>query len=325
MKLADGFGRKINYLRLSVTDYCNMRCVYCMPEEGIDHKLLDKALEFDQFLLIARAAVSLGIEKIRVTGGEPLIRPGIVDFLRSLTGLPGLERLVLTTNGLNLATMARQLKDAGVQRLNISLDSLQPEGFCCLTRRDCLPEVLDGIRAAERVGLPYKINTVVMRGRNDHEIVDFAALAMEHGCTVRFIEYMPVLKEEGWQSLVMPSNEVLDLLKRHYQLEPVGREAVAGPAREFSIAGTDGRVGVISPLSGHFCGDCNRIRITAAGKVRTCLFSDREYDLLPTLEQNSVAAVADYLCKLVDDKPACHGMDTSRAQHSAFSMSRVGG
>ncbi len=324
-KLADGLGRKINYLRLSVTDHCNMRCVYCVPEGGVPHGALDKPLDFDQFLLISRAAVSLGIKKIRVTGGEPLVRKGIVGFLRELAGLPGLERLVLTTNGLNLAEMAQDLKDAGVQSLNISLDSLEAERFCHLTRRDCLDDVLAGIEMAEKVGLRYKINTVIMRGRNDHEIPDFAKLAMAHNCSVRFIEYMPVMKEEGWQSLVMPSDEVLQRLREHHQLEQVNRDSMSGPAREFRIDGTKGKVGVISPLSGHFCGDCNRIRITSTGKVRTCLFSDQVHDLVPLLETQDIDQLAAYLLSLVSDKPARHCMDTTHAEHTAFSMSEIGG
>ncbi len=260
-----------------------------------------------------------------MTGGEPLVRKGIIDFLKELSGLPGLERLVLTTNGLNLAGMAQKLKDAGVQSLNISLDSLEAERFCHLTRRDCLADVLAGIETAEKVGLRYKINTVVMRGRNDHEIPDFAKLAMVHGCSVRFIEYMPVMKEEGWQSLVMPSEEVLTALRAHHRLEPIHREEMAGPAREFRIDDSDGRVGVISPMSGHFCGDCNRIRITSTGKVRTCLFSDQVHDLVPLLQKKDVDLLAAYLLKLVNDKPACHGMDTTHADHTAFSMSEIGG
>ncbi|MCK4502068.1 MAG: radical SAM protein, partial [Desulfuromonadales bacterium] len=209
MRLADNFGRKINYLRLSVTDRCNMRCTYCMPAEGIDKRNHAEILSYEQFLVIAEAAVSLGIEKIRVTGGEPLVRAGIVDFLAKLAKISGLKQLVLTTNGVRLAEMAQALKDAGVQRLNISLDSLQPEMFTKLTRRNFLPEVLAGIDAAERVGLPYKINVVVMRGWNDNEILDFANLTQKRNCTVRFIEYMPALDDESWCSLVVPSNEIL--------------------------------------------------------------------------------------------------------------------
>ncbi|MBE9487233.1 MAG: GTP 3',8-cyclase MoaA [Chloroflexi bacterium] len=325
MRLSDNFGRKINYLRLSVTDRCNMRCVYCMPADGNDKLGHAEILSYEQFLLIAEAAVSLGIEKIRVTGGEPLVRTGIVSFLEQLANISGLEQLVLTTNGVLLPEMAQMLKDVGVQRLNISLDSLQPEMFTRLTRRDLLPQVLAGIAAAEKVGLPYKINMVVMRGFNDNEILDFAKLTQEHDCTVRFIEYMPVLKDENWRSLVVPSKEILQRLNDHYCLHPVDRGVLAGPAEEFAINGAQGRIGVIAPLSGHFCQDCNRIRITASGNVRTCLFSDHKFDLKPLLIPGNTDNVASKLQQLVNDKPACHTLNSHTTEYSSFSMAQIGG
>ncbi len=325
MLLSDNFGRKINYLRLSVTDRCNMRCVYCMPADGINKLGHAEILSYEQFLLIAEAAVSLGIEKIRVTGGEPLVRNGIVTFLEQLANISGLKQLVLTTNGVLLPEMAQELKDVGVQRLNISLDSLQPAMFTQLTRRDLLPQVLAGIAAAEKVGLSYKINMVVMRGLNDNEILDFARLTQEHDCTVRFIEYMPVLKEKDWRSLVVPSKEILQRLDGHYSLHPVDRGALAGPAEEFAIDGALGQIGVIAPLSGHFCQDCNRIRITASGNVRTCLFSDHEFDLKPLLVPGNVADIASELQRLVSDKPACHTLNSNGSKYSPFSMAQIGG
>ncbi|RLB71987.1 MAG: GTP 3',8-cyclase MoaA [Deltaproteobacteria bacterium] len=325
MRLSDNFGRKINYLRLSVTDRCNMRCVYCMPADGIVKLGHSEILSYEEFLLIAKASVSLGIEKIRVTGGEPLVRTGILTFLEQLAKIPGLKQLVLTTNGVLLPEMAQSLKDAGVQRLNISLDSLQPEMFTRLTRRNLLPQVLSGIDAAERVGLPYKINVVVMRGLNDSEILDFAQLTQNHDCTVRFIEYMPTQKDEEWHSLVVSSQEVLQRLHDHYSLHPVDRGALAGPAEEFSIAGAQGQIGVIAPLSGHFCQDCNRIRITAAGAVRTCLFSDHEFDLKPLLVAGNIDDIASELQRLVSDKPACHTLNSKTSEYSPFSMAQIGG
>jgi cyclic pyranopterin phosphate synthase len=325
MQLADNYGRKINYLRLSVTDRCNMRCIYCMPAEGVEKIAHDDILSYEDFLLIARAAVSLGIEKIRVTGGEPLERRGIVDFLARLAKLDGLRQLVVTTNGVKLAAMAQALKDAGVQRLNISLDSLRPEIFRQLTRRDLLPEVLAGIDAVERVGLPYKINMVVMRGYNDREISDFAALTDTHDCTVRFIEYMPTLKHADWRSLLVPAAEILERLQQQYPLQLLERNATSGPAREFAIAGARGRIGVIDPLSGPFCDNCNRIRITAAGRVRTCLFSEREEDLRPYLQPGAESELAQRLRQLIDGKPAGHVLASPEEKHCAFTMARIGG
>ena len=325
MRLSDNFGRKINYLRLSVTDRCNMRCVYCMPAAGIGKLGHTEILSYEQFLLIAEAAVSLGIEKIRVTGGEPLVRTGIIPFLEQLAKVSGLEQLVLTTNGVLLPEMAQALRDAGVQRLNISLDSLQPTMFTQLTRRDLLPQVLAGIAEAEKVGLSYKINMVVMRGLNDNEILDFARLTQQHDCTIRFIEYMPVLKSENWRSLVIPSQEILQRLNDHYSLHPVDRGILAGPAEEFAIDGAQGRIGVIAPLSGHFCQDCNRIRITASGDVKTCLFSDCKFNLKPLLIPGNVDNVVSELQQLVSNKPACHTLNSQTSDYSPFSMAQIGG
>jgi len=325
MRLADNFGRKINYLRLSVTDRCNMRCTYCMPAGGIDKLSHANILNYEQFLLIAEAAVSLGIEKIRVTGGEPLVRAGILNFLAKLAKVFGLKQLVLTTNGVRLKDMAQGLKDVGVQRLNISLDSLQPEMFAQLTRRNFLSEVLAGIDASEKIGLPYKINMVVMRGWNDNEILDFANLTQKRNCTVRFIEYMPALNDESWRSLVVPSKEILQRLSEHYNLHLIDRGALSGPAQEYAIAGAPGRIGVIAPLTGHFCQDCNRIRITSSGKVRTCLFSDHEYDLKPLLDSENIESIASQLRHLVSNKPFCHALNSRSFEHSPFSMAQIGG
>lgn len=325
MLLKDNFGRKINYLRLSVTDRCNMRCRYCMPEAGVAKLTHQQVLSYEQLYLLAQSAVSLGIEKIRVTGGEPLVRKGIIDFLGDLAQISGLKQLVLTTNGLQLPEMAAQLKRAGVQRLNISLDSLRPEVFAKITRRDALSQVLAGIDAAEQVGLPIKINMVVMRGVNDAELVDFAAITLEKNCSVRFIEYMPVIKEKNWQSLVVPGEEILARIAEHYSFDPVVRGELSGPAREYKVSGAQGTVGVITALSGHFCQDCNRIRITASGKVRNCLFADEEYDLTEVLASGDTAAIQEFLRGLVEAKPAKHGMTEQDASHASFTMAQIGG
>lgn len=325
MRLADRFGRKINYLRLSVTDRCNMRCVYCMPATGVEKLAHADVLSYEQFLLLARAAVSIGIEKIRVTGGEPLVRRGIIPFLEQLGQIPGLKQLVLTTNGVLLPSMAQQLKNAGIKRLNISLDSLDPVKFQQLTRTNLLSEVLAGIDAVQQAGLNYKINTVVMRGRNDDEILNFAEFAEQRGCAVRFIEYMPTLNEPGWERFLVPRREILQLLQNHYSLERVNHSDLAGPAEEFGIIGGCGRLGVVAPLSEHFCASCNRIRITAGGKVRTCLFSDTEDDLRPLLNVGNLELLAARLRTLVDSKPAGHRIAGTGSGCEAFAMAGIGG
>ncbi len=325
MQLRDTYGRRINYLRLSVTDRCDMRCSYCMPEAGVPKLSHGEVLSYEQLLQLAQAAVAAGIEKIRVTGGEPLVRKGIVPFLERVAEIPGLRQLVLTTNGQLLAGMAGQLRLAGVQRLNISLDSLKPEVFARITRRGDLSRVLAGIDAAEQAGLPVKLNMVVMRGVNEDEIADFAAMTMEKERTVRFIEYMPAIQDPNWQSLVVPGAEILARLERAFDFAPVIRGELAGPAREFRIAGARGNIGVITALSGHFCQDCNRIRVTASGKVRTCLFSDAEFNLRPLLEAGDPDAIRQALQGLVAAKPERHAMDEQAADHTPFAMAQIGG
>ncbi len=325
MGLVDSYGRKINYLRLSVTDRCNMRCRYCMPAEGVPKLCHDDILSYEELFRVARSSVALGIEKIRVTGGEPLVRKGIVDFLARLSAIPGLKQLVLTTNGLCLEEMAEKLKTAGVQRLNISLDSLQPEVFARITRGGDLSRVLSGIAAAERTGFPIKINMVVMRGVNDAEIVDVASLALQKPYTVRFIEYMPAIREKDWQTLLMPGHEIMARVGERFELSPVEKKDLAGPAREYRLKGGVGTIGVITPVTGHFCGECNRIRVTASGMAKSCLFSPSELDLKPYLKTSDPGALDGALREIVTNKPGMHRMSTRQADHAPFAMSGVGG
>jgi len=325
MKLVDTFGRKINYLRLSVTDRCNMRCRYCMPEDGVEKLAHQDILSYEELERIARAAVAIGIEKIRVTGGEPLVRKGIVPFLAGLSGIPGLRQLVLTSNGLMLEEMAAELRGAGVQRLNISLDSLDPARFCQITRTGDLERVLAGIAAADRAGFPVKINMVVMRGVNDDEIEAVASLALDRPYTVRFIEYMPASRAERWQSLVLPGEEILKRLAARFPLLPVPRGELAGPAQEYRIPGAAGTLGIITPVTGHFCGDCNRIRVTSTGAAKSCLFSGDELDLKPFLGEGDARLLEDALRRIVLGKPGRHQLSAQSASHTPFAMSAVGG
>ncbi len=325
MKLIDSYGRKINYMRLAVTDRCNLRCRYCMPAQGVPKVTPQEILSYEELYLVARTAVSMGIEKIRVTGGEPLVRKGILEFLNRLSSISGLKELVLTTNGLLLEEMAEDLARAGVQRLNISLDSFDQQTFKEITRCGDLKKVSAGIAAAEQAGIPVKINMVVMRGVNDAELLDFAALTLKKPHAVRFIEYMPTIKEENWQSLVVPGSEILERIAQKFTYKNLDHAELAGPARNYHIEGAKGSIGVITPLSGHFCGDCNRIRLTAAGTVRSCLFSEREYDLKPFLRAGDAAAVKVALRRIVGDKPGQHQITSTEADHQAFAMSSIGG
>ena len=323
--MIDAHGRKINYLRLSVTDRCNLRCRYCMPADGIPLLPHGEILTYEELFLIARTAVSLGIEKIRVTGGEPLIRKGILEFLSRLGEIPGLRQLVLTTNGLLLEEMAEPLKRAGVQRLNVSIDSLLPENFRRITRGGDVSRVHSGIRAAEAAGFPIKLNMVVMRGVNDHEVVDFAALTLDRPYAVRFIEFMPSAAEADWRSMVVPGREILERISGRFGFSGVDRGDLAGPAKEYRIGGAAGTIGVITPITGHFCDGCNRIRVTASGMARGCLFSETETDLKPSLRENGPSELEKVLLRIVGTKPGKHRLCGEPPGASPLDMSRVGG
>jgi len=326
MTLSDSFGRKINYLRLSVTDRCNLRCSYCMPAEGVPSLPHGSILSYEELLLVARAAVGIGIEKVRITGGEPLVRKGIVPFLARLSDLPGLAHLALTTNGLLLEEMAGSIYDAGVRGLNISLDSLRPDRFSAITRGGDLARVMAGIAAAELAGFTHpKINMVVMRGVNDDEVVSFAAQTLDRPCTVRFIEQMPTREEKAWQALTVPGEELLERIARRYLLIPLERGAYAGPAREYRIDGAAGVLGFITPLSGHFCGSCNRIRVRSTGMARGCLFSDREIDLRPLLRVGDLPGLEEALRRMICFKPDRHPLNWEDGKARPLAMSRVGG
>ena len=325
MALVDSHGRKINYLRLSVTDRCNLRCTYCMPAEGVAKLSCDDVLRYEELLALAAAAVRVGIEKIRVTGGEPLVRKGLPAFLAQLAQLPGLRQLVLTTNGMLLAEQATALQAAGVQRLNISLDSLDAATFARITRGGELARVLAGIAAAEAAGFPIKINVVVMRGINDAEVADFAALTLERPITVRFIEYMPATRVEDYRALLVPGEEVLAAIATRFPLEAAGRGELCGPARNFRIKGAAGSLGLITPLSGHFCGDCNRIRVTSTGLARSCLFGRGAVDLKPFLAGNGEGTLEQALRRLAEGKPAGHRLDEPSLTQEPFTMAAIGG
>ncbi|TLN14442.1 GTP 3',8-cyclase MoaA [bacterium] len=328
-KLIDTFSRKINYMRISVTDRCNLRCVYCMPPEGL--KLMDhrEVLSYEELLRVARVAVALGIQKIRITGGEPLVRRGITEFIAKLSAIEGIQDLSLTTNGTLLSKMAGELKSAGLNRINISLDTLRRDVFEKITRVDALQSVLDGIAAAKAAGFdPIKVNVVAMRGVNDGEILDFVKLAADLDIEVRFIEYMPSRQEFWEKNALVPAEEILKVIGSAFALTPARREATSGPCRVFSLP-QRGRVGVISPLSEHFCGDCNRVRLTADGKLRGCLFVSRERDLKEILRNPALGEreIEEALKATIMEKPEGHKLSERQdsGEKCGLAMSRVGG
>jgi cyclic pyranopterin phosphate synthase len=328
-KLVDSYKRKIEYMRISVTDRCNLRCVYCMPSEGIDLTAPEKILRYEELLRVARIAAANGISRIRVTGGEPLVRKGIVGFIRDLAAIDGIEDLSLTTNGVLLGKYAKELKEAGLKRINVSLDSLNRERFEKLTRGDKLDTVLAGLDAAEAAGLtPVKVNMVVIKGFNDDEIVDFANISKTKPYHIRFIEYMPFNTEEGWQKeKCISAKEIQQRIVANEALVPVESTAGAsGPARRFRFKGAPGEVGFISPVTEHFCGECNRIRLTADGKIRTCLFSDTEIDIRAALRDGSDdKSIEALLFHAVKVKPMKHQINEEVFKKCTKTMSLIGG
>jgi len=327
MPYLDAFNRSISYLRISVTDRCNLRCVYCMPEEGVPQRSHSEILRYEEILLVVRAAASLGISKVRLTGGEPLVRLGLVDLVRELAAIPGVDDLAMTTNGTLLTRYADELAAAGLQRVNISLDTLRPERFTQITRRGQLADVLAGIEAAKTAGLtPVKINTVVVRGLNDDELLDFARLTQNDEWHVRFIELMPIGANVGWaKDGYLPVAEMQSRIETTLGvLEPVKLRG-SGPARYYRLPGGKGTVGFISPVSEHFCYQCNRLRLTADGRLRPCLLSDYEIDLRTPLRAGAgEKEIVQLLTAAIGNKPEGHHLAAGKAPRGR-TMSEIGG
>jgi cyclic pyranopterin phosphate synthase len=326
MSLLDPFGRTIRYLRLSITGRCNLSCSYCRPQGGEGGPAAAEILSDDDLLFLARTAVGIGIEKIRVTGGEPLLRKGVASLLSRIGEIPGLKKLVLTTNGLFLREMAENLRKAGVESLNISLDSLVPERFARITGGARLQSVLEGIEKARTCGFPHiKINMVVMRGINDDELLRFAALAVDRSLTVRFIEHMPLHGKDCGPGLTVPGEEILRMIRERYSLAPREKENLGGPSRYYGVEGAAGTIGIITPVSCYFCGDCNRIRVTSEGLAKGCLFSTRDLDLKPFLAKGDVEGLRNALRSVIGGKPSGHLFLREERRGEPVEMSRVGG
>src|SRR5665213_804081 len=307
--LIDPNGRPVDYLRVSVTDRCNERCLYCLPEHYSSWLPRADILRDDELLAVVRAAVSLGFKKFRVTGGEPLVRPGVAGFIRELAALPGVESVQLSTNGTRLPQLAQPLFDAGLRGINISLDALDAKLYHAITGGE-LPPVLDGIKRVKQLGFPsVKLNTVLMRGKNDGEILPLLNFAAEHDVVIRFIELMPVsLTEMLSEKNFLPVAEVFDLLKREDDLEPLAGPMGFGPAKYFRLKKRGVTVGLIGALSDlHFCERCNKMRLTCDGKLRPCLGNHLETDLKPALRpQIDAAHLRELICNTVVQKPSEH-------------------
>ncbi len=326
MAIQDTHGRTINYLRLSITESCNLRCLYCVPSKTSQDTQVSEQLSFDEMFRIARAAVDLGVEKIRITGGEPLFNPGVIDFLASLKKLPGLQKLVVTTNGILLEEMAADLRFAGVDSLNISLDSLDTKNFWKITRGGDLNKVMRGVEAAERAGFNnLKFNVVVMRGINDAEVSDFAALTLQKPYKIRFIEHMPTVGGSRAANYTIPGAELLQRLVQNFSLQKVAKDPLDGPAVYYRLDGATGQIGFITPISCHFCHDCNRIRVTSTGMLKGCLFDNGVMNLKQTLASGDDMDLKKALQRAVSMKPLQHSLNESSDSDIPIAMSCIGG
>lgn len=319
--MKDNFGREINYMRISVTDKCNNRCKYCMPPEGVEDLGHNRILKFEEIERIVSAAASLGITKYRLTGGEPLVRKGIVGLVKKLSEIQGVEEIGMTTNGLLLAQYAEDLKKAGLNRVNISIDSLRHTRYKNITRGGDLDQVTAGINAAVKAGLtPVKLNVVAMRGFNDDEIMDFVQLTYQHDYEIRFIELMPIgtaLKdcEYGYISCE-------ELKEKMPALRPVDNGS--GVAELFKYPGAKGKIGFITPISSCFCEECNKLRLTSDGKIKTCLHSGQEIDLKVALDENTEDALVAMIQEAIEGKEKKHLLGEG-GEPIAREMNKIGG
>lgn len=326
--LIDGFSRPITYLRISVTDKCNLRCVYCMPEAGLPWLRREEILSYEELAAIVEAAASVGVRRIRLTGGEPLVRRDLSRLVALIAAVPGIEDIALSTNGLLLEAQLSELMAAGLRRINVSLDTLRADRFEEIARRPGLAAVLRALDAAAAAGLaPIKLNCVVMRGRNDDELADFAELTRERPIFVRFIEVMPVHENLGLQrDAYVSSDEILERISRNESLRPVVGPAGNGPARYFAFPGAAGAVGVISPLSHEYCGSCNRVRLTADGRLRLCLFGDHALDLRAPLRAGATTPqIAQLLRSAMLIKPERHHLRLGETASRMRAFSEIGG
>jgi GTP 3',8-cyclase len=321
-----------DYLRISVTDQCNLRCLYCMPEEGMEFMDKSKLLTLDELRSIVSTAAKLGIRKIRITGGEPLVRKDIVEIVEAIHSVPGIEDISLTTNGLLLASKAQALKQAGLRRVNISLDTLDPEKFVSIARQGELRKVLDAIRASAEAGFsPIKLNCVLLRGMNESEIADFLRMSYEQPLHIRFIEYMPIgHADEGWRKLYLPLGKVLEVAESMpWKYERIEDVKGNGPSEDWRFSGAKGSFGLIHPVSDRFCASCNRLRLTADGYLQPCLYWVDELHLKPFAGDEE--KLKEIFAKAMNLKPENHQMAeklSGEAQShvpTSRRMSQIGG
>ena len=327
--IVDSFGRVHTNLRISVTDRCNIRCFYCMPDNDVQFKPREELLSFEEIARFARVASRLGVDRLRITGGEPLVREDLPTLIRRLGDIPGIRDIALTTNGILLDKYAESLKAAGLQRVNISLDTMHESTFRQIARRDGLDRVLDGIAAAQRVGFEkIRLNAIAIQGLTEPEIVPLAEFSRQRNLELRFIEFMPLDADGQWQSdQVLSGQRIRAILEAAFgDLVPVQREDPSQPAIDYRFADQGGRIGFINPVTQPFCSDCNRLRLTSEGQVRNCLFSVEEWDARKLMRGD---ADDDQLAQLLLDsvaaKLAGHGIDTDQFVKPQRAMYQIGG
>ena len=327
-KLIDGMGRTIVNLRISVTDRCNFRCTYCMPADNVEFMDRSNLLSFEEIQRVAQIVSRMGINRIRLTGGEPLMRKNLPVLIKMLNEVDGIDDIAMTTNAYFLKDQAQSLKDAGLKRLNVSLDALDPEKFRDVNRRDCLQSVLDGLDTARKVGFKsIKINAVAVRNFSETEIMSLIEMGRSDGFEIRFIEFMPLDSDKVWErDKVLFGHEIVNIIKENYELVPIDNSLEIGPASEYNFADGKGKIGIITAVSNPFCDHCNRIRMTADGKLRTCLFSTKETNLKELIRSGATdETIIETLNQAVLVKEPGHKINLDDFERPTRAMHAIGG
>ncbi len=327
-KLVDGMGRTIVNLRISVTDRCNFRCTYCMPADNVEFMDRSNLLSFEEIHRVVTIVSKLGINRIRLTGGEPLMRKGLPILIKMIDKVEGIDDIAMTTNAYFLKDQAQSLIEAGLKRLNVSLDALDPDKFRDVNRRDCLNSVLEGLNTARKAGFKsIKINAVAVRNFSEPEIMDLIEMGRSDGFEIRFIEFMPLDSDKTWErNKVLFGHEIIDIIKKKYELVPIDNSLEIGPASEYNFADGKGKVGIITAVSNPFCDHCNRIRMTADGKLRTCLFSENEHDLKNLIRNGaSDEVIAEAIQQAVLIKEPGHKINLKDFKQPNRAMHAIGG
>ena len=327
-KLIDGMGRTIVNLRISVTDRCNFRCTYCMPADNVEFMDRSNLLSFEEIQRVAQIVSKMGINRLRLTGGEPLMRKNLPVLIKMLSEVNGIDDIAMTTNAYFLKDQAKELKDAGLKRLNVSLDALDPEKFRDVNRRDCLQSVLDGLDTARKIGFQsIKINAVAVRNFSESEIMSLIDMGRSDGFEIRFIEFMPLDSDKVWErDKVLFGHEIIDMIKKNYELIPIDNSLEIGPASEYNFADKKGKIGIITSVSNPFCDHCNRIRMTADGKLRTCLFSTNETNLKELIRSGATdETIIETIKQAVLVKEPGHKINLDDFERPTRAMHAIGG